>query len=141
MFLTNLYLFIDSVFVYLSLKFIRFYEHELSNKRLHLLFLCLLKHPHSSYPSYFSNQNFFLFSNEMTVINTENVSSIFFNIKNSNVFSYFLSFKNKFLNKINKFNSSTSQLHSVAICKLEAFCWQGKSSPKQTWELELHVKP
>lgn len=100
MFLTNLYLFIDSVFVYLSLKFIRFYEHELSNKRLHLLFLCLLKHPHSSYPSYFSNQNFFLFSNEMTVINTENVSSIFFNIKNSNVFSYFLSFKNKFLNKI-----------------------------------------
>lgn len=100
MFLTNLNLFIDSVFVYLSLKFIRFYEHELSNKRLHLLFLCLLKHPHSSYPSYFSNQNFFLFSNEMTVINTENVSSIFFNIKNSNVFSYFLSFKNKFLNKI-----------------------------------------
>lgn len=100
MFLTNLYLFIDSVFVYLSLKFIRFYEHELSNKRLHLLFLCLLKHPHSSYPSYFSNQNFFLFSNEMTVINTENVSSIFFNIKNSNVFSYYLSFKNKFLNKI-----------------------------------------
>lgn len=77
-----------------------FYEHELSNKRLHLLFLCLLKHPHSSYPSYFSNQNFFLFSNEMTVINTEHVSSIFFNIKNSNVFSYYLSFKNKFLNKI-----------------------------------------
>lgn len=63
-------------------------------------FLCLLKHPHSSYPSYFSNQNFFLFSNEMTVINTENVSSIFFNIKNNNFFSHYLSFINKFLNKI-----------------------------------------
>lgn len=134
MFKTNLNLFIDSVFVYLYLKFIRILWTWTFKQKIAFTFFMFIKTSAFLLPKlFFKSELFSVFKWNDGYKHRKCELYIFQYKKNSNVFSYYLSFKNKFLNKINKFNSSTSQLHSVAICKLEAFCWQGRSSPKQTW--------